>query len=125
MVSYEAKLPNQEEDDLVRLYGRETFDLVCAGYRRIYSYFDSVKAKGEFRGNFLKEVLHKLPAVPPLLNTEEYERFLKFSTNKDPYTAEDMLNIIGDILEQVFGERRLLSAITTDHKNGQVLVILH
>ena len=55
MVSYEAKLPNQEEDDLARLYGRETFGLVCEGYRRINSYFDTVKARGGSRVTFSKK----------------------------------------------------------------------
>lgn len=124
MISYEEQLPTQEEDDLVRLYGRETYDFVVNGYRRIHSYFDSVKAKGEYRGNFLKEVLHKLPAVPPLLDKKEYKRFLRSSTSKSPYTAEDTLRIIKNVLEQAFNERRLVPAITIDYKDEQVLVIL-
>lgn len=124
MISYEARIPNQDENDLVHLYGRETYDFIVEGYRRIHSYFDTVKSRGEFKGNFLKEVLHKLPAVPPLLTAEEYKRFLKSSTNKEPYTAEDTLRIIRNILEQAFNERRLMPAITIDSKDGQVLVVV-
>lgn len=125
MVSYnEKKVPSQAEVETLRVYGHEAIKLVSGGYRRICSYFESIKARGEFRGASLREVLHKLPATPPLMTHDEFEELLKTSAGKEPYTDREALRIVRTILENVLNESMLAPALAFSRENNEIIVIL-
>ena len=96
--------------------------LVVAGYDRIHRFFKTEKLRGEVsEGTLLVEVLHKLHSVPPLLTADE---FVKFRKAADIHTAEDVIAVLWDILENVCKEGRLMPVITGEREHGRVVVIL-
>ena len=104
----------------MRSYGYDAFELVLKGRRRIHSYFASIQANGEFKGKFLKEVFHKLYAVPPLLSAVELEKFLSTSEGDAPYTTKEALRIIETILVEAFNERGLRPVLIRNSEIDEV-----
>jgi hypothetical protein len=109
-------------------YGPKLVKLVVEGFKAMENNLESAIKRGLFpNGTFLKEVLHKLSTVPPLLNNSQYLLFcemLAIELGKPEVSTEDLLAALWVIVENDCSEVRLVPALTIDNGTGEVIVVL-
>ena len=119
---------NKETVECPHCYDVRLVELVKSGFAGMERSLATQIMQGQFpKGTFLKEVLHKLPSVPPLLNHSKYMEFcdlLQSDLKAFGITPEDVLGALWSIVENDCEEARLLPAITVDSNTGETIVIL-
>jgi hypothetical protein len=109
-------------------YGPKLVKLVVEGFKAMENNLGSAIKRGLFpNGTFLKEVLHKLSTVPPLLSNPQYVEFCELlagELGKPEVSTEDLLAALWVIIENDCHESRLIPALTVDNSTGEVIVVL-
>jgi len=125
MTLYDVVKKSDEELELIQKYGETPIELAVKGIKGVHSYSDSNKIRHGFsKAAILKEVLHKLPAVPDVLTPDDYQKFLAGGPQEAPYTAEDVLRIINEVLEKVFNDTSIQAGLLIKRKSGAAYVVL-
>jgi len=121
-------MTSQSDTASAHTYGPKLVKLVVEGFKAMENNLDSAIKRGLFpKGTFLKEVLHKLSTIPPLLNNSQYVLFcevLAVELGKPEVSTEDILAALWVIVENDCSEGRLVPALTVDSGTGEVIVVL-
>jgi hypothetical protein len=121
-------MTSQSDTASAHTYGPKLVKLVVEGFKAMENNLDSAIKRGLFpKGTFLKEVLHKLSTIPPLLNNSQYVLFcevLAVELGKPEVSTEDILAALWVIVENDCSEGRLVPALTVDNGTGEVIVVL-